>query len=457
MEYKKNDDIVVTIEDMGTGGEGIGKVRGFTFFVKDAVIGDTVEAKITKMKKGYGYARLEKVLTPSPFRVEPVCPFHRQCGGCQLQALSYEKQLEYKENKVKNNLMRIGGFSGELLERVMEPVIGMDNPFHYRNKAQYPIGTDRQGNPVVGFYAGRTHSIVPNTDCALGAPENREILECILAYMRQNGVKAYDEATGKGLMRHVLIRKSFSTGELLVCLVINGQALPRTEELLEALTQIPRMASISLCDNRENTNVILRGEILHLWGKQAIQDTIGGLTFSISPQSFYQVNPVQTEKLYGLVLEYAGLNGTETVWDLYCGIGTISLLMARRAARVYGVEAVPRAVEDARANAAKNHITNAWFFCGKAEEVIPEKYHSGKLSADVVVVDPPRSGCDRKCLETILLAHPERIVYVSCDSATLARDLRILCDEGYELKRGRTVDMFGETVHCETVVLLSHR
>ena len=455
MKYKKNDIVVIDIEDMGTDGEGIGKADGFPLFVKDALIGDRIEARITKLKKKYGYARLEKVLAPSSFRVRPDCRFHRQCGGCQLQALAYGKQLEFKQNKVKNNLVRIGGFPEAMVESLMEPVLGMESGFHYRNKAQFPIGMDREGNPVAGFYAGRTHNIIANTDCALGTEENREVLEVILAYMRKNHVSAYDETTGRGLVRHVLIRKGFASNELMVCLVINGKELPAKEELVCALTCIPNMTSVSYSINRENTNVIMGNEIILLWGSRTIQDKIGDVRFTISPLSFYQVNPVQTKRLYELAVEFAGLQGTETVWDLYCGIGTISLFMAKKAGQVYGVEIVPQAIEDARENAALNQIENATFFTGRAEEVLPEKYAGEGIRADVIVVDPPRKGCDETCLATMLQMKPEKIVYVSCDSATLARDLKILCEGGYELKRARCVDMFPQTVHVETVCLLS--
>ncbi|MGN0167796.1 MAG: 23S rRNA (uracil(1939)-C(5))-methyltransferase RlmD [Acetatifactor sp.] len=483
MEFQKNDIVTVTIEDIGSEGEGIGKVDGFTLFVKDAVIGDTVEAKIVKAKKNYAYARLEKVITSSPFRVQPKCAYHRQCGGCQLQALSYEKQLQFKQEKIRGNLIRIGGFDPAFIDERMEPIVGMEEPFFYRNKAQYPVGTDREGNIVTGFYAGRTHSIIPNTDCCLGAAENREILEKILNYMREYRVTAYDEATGKGLVRHVLIRKGFTSGEIMVCLVINpekktgsNEFLPGQQALIEKLREISGMTSVSVSINREKTNVIMGKEIHTLWGSDTISDTIHvrdmsregypftgrNLTFHISPLSFYQVNPVQTEKLYSLALEYAGLTGQETVWDLYCGIGTISLFLAGSAKKVYGVEIVPQAIDDARENAARNGIQNAEFFVGKAEEVLPEFYEgkrgdSDMLHPDVIVVDPPRKGCDEACLSTMLKMKPERIVYVSCDSATLARDLKILCDGGYEIQRIRGVDQFGQTVHVESTVLLQRR
>ena len=483
MAYQKNELVTVKIEDIGNDGEGIGKVEGYTLFVKDAVIGDEVQARITRPKKNYAYARCEKILTPSPYRSEPVCAFHRQCGGCQIQALSYEKQLAFKQGKVRNNLIRLGGFTPEEVDKVMEPVVGMEEPYHYRNKALFPVGTDRQGNLVTGFYAGRTHDIIANTDCALGVTENKEILETVLDYMRTCKVSAYEETTGKGLVRHILIRKGFTSGQLMVCLIINtpaqdrekNQWLPGQQELIDRLTGIPGMTSISVNINREKTNVVLGKETHTIWGSDTIEDTIhmretvgfslahekDAVTYHISPQSFYQVNPVQTEKLYSLALEYAGLTGKETVWDLYCGIGTISLFLARRAKQVYGVEIVPQAIQDARRNATDNGISNAEFFVGKAEDILTDFYHKEDKGneemrhPDVIVVDPPRKGCDALCLDTMLRMAPERIVYVSCDSATLARDLRILCDGGYELQKVRPVDQFGQTVHVECVCLLS--
>jgi len=455
MKFQKNELAVVTIEDMGSDGFGIGKVDGFALFVKDAVVGDRVEARIVKSKKNYAYARLEKVMEPSPFRVEPKCHCHRQCGGCQLQALSYEKQLDYKQDKIRNSLIRIGGFAPEEVNRWMEPIVGMEEPFRYRNKAQYPVGRDREGNVVAGFYAGRTHSIVANTDCVLGAPENKEILEIILAFLEERKISVYDEKTGKGLLRHALIRKGFRTGELMVCLVVNGRSFPGEDELADRLFAVPGMTSFTLNVNEKNTNVIMGTEILPVRGRTHIMDAIGSIRYRISPLSFYQVNPVQTEKLYQTALDYAGLTGTETVWDLYCGIGTISLFLAQKAEKVYGVEVIPDAVRDARSNVELNGIANAEFYEGRAEEVLPEMYEKKGIRADVIVVDPPRKGCDTACLETMLLMKPERIVYVSCDSATLARDLKILCAGGYRLEQVQPVDMFGQTSGVECVAGLS--
>ena len=447
---KKDDLIEVTIEDLSEEGTGIGKFEGMTFFIKDAVIGDRVRAKIMKLKKTYGFARLMEVLTPSPDRVEPLCPVARQCGGCQIQAMNYEAQLAFKTRKVENNLKRIGKFE----EIPMESIIGMEDPFHYRNKAQFPFGKNRDGKIITGFYAGRTHSIIENTSCHLGKEVNEEILEKILAWMNVFHVEPYNEATGKGLMRHSLIRCGFRTGEIMVCLVINGRKIPGEEALVDSLKIIPGMTSISLNVNKEKTNVILGREVINLWGRPYIEDYIGEVKYQISPLSFFQVNPVQTERLYGKALEYAGLTGEETVWDLYCGIGTISLFLARKARKVYGVEIIPDAIEDARRNASLNGFTNTEFYVGKAEEVLPEKYEKEGVRADVIVVDPPRKGCDETLLSTMVKMQPERIVYVSCDSATLARDLRYLCDNGYELKRVCPADMFPQTVHVEAIVSL---
>lgn len=481
MVFQKNQIYTVKIEDIGTEGEGIGKIEGFSLFVKDALPGDVVKARLTKVKKNYAYARLEEVLTPSTDRVDPLCPFHRQCGGCQIQALSYEKQLAFKQGKVENSLMRIGGFAPELIREVMEPAIGMEKPWRYRNKAQYPFGYSKEGKLITGFYAGRTHSIIANTDCLLGAVENKEILDVILNHMERYHVSAYEEKSGEGLVRHVLIRKGFSSGELMVCIVLNAEQaqrepewIPHQNRLLDKLVLVKGMTSISVNFNHEKTNVIMGAETRTIWGKDKIQDkmhlfraegkdfvkTDRSVTYEISPRSFYQVNPMQAEKLYSTALSYAGLTGKETVWDLYCGIGTISLFLAGEAGQVYGVEVIPEAVEDARENARKNGIGNAAFFVGKAEEVLPEFYEKSAEDMrrpDVIMVDPPRKGCDEVCLRTILKMRPERVVYISCDPATLARDLKVLCEGEYELKKVRVCDQFCQSVHVEICALLSKK
>ena len=483
---------------MGVGGEGIGKYEGMTFFVKDALIGDEIVARATKVKKNYGYARVEEITTPSPHRVEPECPLHRSCGGCQIQALSYEEQLAFKEQKVRNNLLRLGGFSADEVDAVMLPIVGMNAPYRYRNKAQFPVGTDKEGHVIAGFYAARTHSIIPVKDCMLGAQVNQPVLAIVCDWMEKYHVRPYNEENGSGLVRHVLTRYGFTTKEIMVCLIINGTEIPHQEELLQQLQKIDGMTSVSLNTNTERTNVILGATTRCIWGQPYITDYIHlrntddfsqtntAIAYHISPQSFYQVNPEQTEKLYSIAMDYAGLAGEESVWDLYCGIGTISLFLSQKAKQVYGVEIVPQAIEDAKNNAKLNGITNAQFFVGKAEEVLPEFYEqkdsvvcasegtktsdaendtlqqsnhdsdTAMCHPDVIVVDPPRKGCDEVCLNTMLAMQPKRIVYVSCDSATLARDLRVLVDGGYQLKKVRAVDQFAHTVHVETVVEL-HR
>lgn len=504
MIFQKNQIYTIIIEDIGAEGEGVGKIGGFSLFVKDALPGDVARVRLTKVKKNYAYARLEEVLSPSPDRIRPRCPVSRQCGGCQIQALSYEKQLAFKQSRVENNLVRIGGFSLEKIREIMEPIIGMDDPWHYRNKAQYPFGYSKEGKLITGFYAGRTHSIIANTDCLLGAPENKKILEIILNHMERCQIPAYDEKTGEGLVRHVLLRKGFASGELMVCIVLNiaGKQIkrkadggyrnvedkwfPEQNRLVDRLAMVPGMTNISVNLNPERTNVIMGRQTYTIWGREKIRDTMHllcpdgtgfvktdkSVIYEISPGSFYQVNSAQAEKLYSTALSYAGLTGKETVWDLYCGIGTISLFLAQAAGQVYGVEVVPEAIEDAHENARRNHISNAKFFVGKAEEVLPEFYQAEEkrdaegrergdeadmCHPDVIVVDPPRKGCDEICLRTILEMRPERIVYVSCDPATLARDLKMLCEGGYELIRGRVCDQFCQSVHVETVVAIQRK
>lgn len=453
MEFYKNQLVTVTIEDMGSSGEGIGKVNGYTLFIKDAVIGDTVQAKITKTRDNYGFARLMQLEKPSPYRVQPPCTFARRCGGCQLQALSYPQQLKYKETKVRKNLEHIGG----LKNVPMEPILGMEDPLHYRNKAQFPIGTDKDGHIVTGFYASRTHTIIPNRECLLGVPQNREILDIVIAHMEEYHIAPYNEVNGKGLVRHILTRYGFHSGEIMVCLILNGTRFPKIEKLADRLFAMPGMTSFMLNINKNRNNVILGDRTTLVRGKPYITDTIGNLQFRISPASFFQVNPRQTEKMYKKVLEYTALTGEETVWDLYCGIGTISLFLAKSSKKVYGVEVIPQAIQDARINASLNNLSNVDFFIGKAEEIFPVKVKNGGMNADVIVVDPPRKGCGQALLDTILEIMPSRLVYVSCDSATLARDVRYLTDGGYELMNVCPIDNFAMTCHVETVCLLGKR
>lgn len=457
MDFVKNQIVILTIEDIGTNGEGVGRVDGFTLFVKGAVIGDRIEARIVKLKKHYGYARIEKIIKSGKDRVTPVCPVADKCGGCTIQHMSYEKQLEWKFYKVKNCLERIGGLVD--IESKMEPIYGMEIPYYYRNKAQFPVGTDKNGRMITGFYAGRTHSIIENTHCCIQSEVNEQILQIILDYCLRNHIAAYDEKTGKGVLRHILTRVGLRTGEIMVCLIINAnkKKMLNIHELVDDLIKIDGMTSITLNINREKTNRILGDRIIPVWGQNYITDYIGNVKYQISPLSFYQINPKQTEVLYRKAMEYAGLEGNETVWDLYCGIGTISLFLAQKAKKVYGVEIVPQAIEDAKRNAEINDFNNVEFFVGKAEEVLPREYEKNGIYADVIVVDPPRKGCDASLLDTIVKMSPKRVVYVSCDPATLARDVKILEENGYHVEKVSVVDQFGHSVHVESVVKLSRK
>jgi 23S rRNA (uracil1939-C5)-methyltransferase len=467
----KNEIVKVNITDLGTEGEGIGKVDGFTLFVKGGLPGDEIEAKVLKVKKSFGYAKIESIITPSPDRVETRCPVANKCGGCQIQHLSYDKQLEIKKKKVFDCLTRIGGVNANDLEECYEDIIGMEEPWHYRNKAQYPVGIDRDGNPKIGFYAYHSHNIIENDECEIEQPLCAAVLKELRTVISRFNIIPYDEAIGRGELRHCLIRTGFSTGEVMVCLVVNakGKELNKwktgsevTQSLVENLKESAvktgfKFVSLCLNVNTKNTNVILGDKLYPIYGPLYINDMIGDVIFRISPMSFYQVNPVQTKKLYNKALEYAGLTGNEVVWDLYCGIGTISLFLAKQAKKVYGVEIVPEAVENAKENARLNGISNAEFFCGAAEDAVP-RLNSDLTNAekcDVIVVDPPRKGCDEKLLSTIIHMDPIRIIYVSCDPATLGRDVKFLREHGYELKKACAVDQFCHSMHVETVCLLS--
>ena len=449
---KKDDMLEITIEDISSDGSGVGKADGFALFVKDTIPGDQVKVKIMKMKKRYGYARLMEILVPSPDRIQAPCPVARQCGGCQIQQMSYERQLSFKENKVCNNLRRLGGLDLSAME--VEPICGMEEPFHYRNKAQFPIGRDKNGKIIAGFYAGRTHSIIANTDCLLGAEENEAILNEVISWMEVCKVEPYDEKTGKGLVRHVLIRKGFTTKELMVCLVINGRKIPQVEKLVDRLQKIEGMTAIMANVNTEQTNVILGKEIQPIWGHDYIEDYIGNVKYRISPLSFYQVNPVQTEKLYGKALEYAELTGKETVVDAYCGIGTIGIIASKKAGNVIGVELNQDAVRDAINNAKMNQISNIRFFCNDAGRFLVNMAEAGE-KADVVIMDPPRSGSTEEFMDSIAKMGAKKVVYVSCNPETLARDLAYMKKLGYKAKEAVGFDMFPATEHVETVVLMS--
>ncbi len=451
----KNDVINVTIDDIGIHGEGIGKVDGFPLFVKNALPGDTVHAVITKVRPKFAYAKAIEITDPSPDRVIPKCPVAGKCGGCQIQELSYEKQLEFKQRTVREKLIRIGGFDPETVDRLLEPIRGMDEPWRFRNKAQYPVAADH-GRVKAGFYAGRTHHLIEQDDCLLEPAVNAKILEAVLNFVNERKIPAYDEEKGTGILRHIMIRHGFTTKEILLCLIVRKYRERDWRGLADALEEIG-LTSIAFSVQPENNNVIMGNEIISVYGKPYIEDRIGEVRYRISPKSFYQVNPAQTKVLYDLAKECAGLTGQEMLIDLYCGIGTIGLYLADSAQLVRGVEVIPEAVGDARANAELNHIENAEFMVGDAGDAFGEclKDQQGTSDDLVVVVDPPRKGCSGELLDEILKASPNRIVYVSCDPATLARDLKILCEKDYTIERIIPVDQFCHSVHVECVVLMS--
>jgi len=477
---RKNDEVTLDIIGLTQDGEGVGRADGFTLFVQGALPGERVRAKVLKVKKQYGYAKMLELLQASPDRVEAPCPIYRQCGGCQLQHMDYAAQLAWKRQHVIDSLTRIGklrvadaageaeaagdagGAGGVVADGVVvHPTIGMDEPWRYRNKAQVPIGMAQAdmadgaaGSLIGGFYARGSHRIIDMDACVIQHERNDESVRVVKRIGTRLGIRAYDETTGRGLLRHVVVRTGFVTGETMVCLVTNGTRIPRVDELVEGIRRaLPDVRSIVQNVNTRNTNVIFGDETRVLWGSDVIYDELDGLRFAISARSFYQVNPAQTVALYRKAVEYAGLTGRETVIDAYCGIGTISLFLARRAGKVYGVESVPEAVEDARRNAALNGIANASFEVGLAEEVIPRWREAG-IAADVIVVDPPRKGCDAKLLDTIVRMRPKRVVYVSCNPATLARDLAVLEAGGFRTMEVQPVDMFPHTGHVECCVSL---
>lgn len=432
-------------------GEGVGRVHDFTLFVRGALPGERVRVRVLHLKKKYGYAELLEILQESTDRVESPCSLYNECGGCQLQHLSYEGQLRHKRQVVVESLERIGKLKVLPDDGVIvHPTIGMSDPWRYRNKAQVPIG-EMEGGLVGGFYARGTHRIIDMDKCLIQHEENDRVVRIVKELGRELGIRAYDEATGEGLLRHVVVKIGYHTGDVMVVLVTNGRKIPHVDAWIEGLREhIPGLRSVCQNVNMQNTNVIFGEETVVLWGDEVIYDTIADIRFAISARSFFQVNPVQTEILYRKALEYARLDGEETVIDAYCGIGTISLFLAQAARQVYGVEIVPEAIDDARRNAELNGMSNVQFAVGRAEEILPQWKQEG-ITADVIVVDPPRKGCEPSLLETILEMRPARVVYVSCNPATLARDLRILEDGGYRTVEAQPVDMFPHTVHVECV------
>ncbi|CAM3165953.1 23S rRNA (uracil(1939)-C(5))-methyltransferase RlmD [Paenibacillus lupini] len=461
---QKNDEVVVDIIGLTHDGEGVGRADGFTLFIQGALPGERVRAKVMKVKKTFGYARLQELLDASADRIVPVCGIYDKCGGCQLQHMNYDAQLSWKRQHVIDALERIGKLTigGDDKEGVVvHPTVGMTEPWRYRNKAQVPIGAGVSASGsqelIAGFYAKGSHRIIDTDECHIQHDRNDEVVRIVKTIGRELGVSVYDEESGQGLLRHVMTRTGFVSGEIMIVLVTNGRKLPQAEQWVERIrTALPEVKSIVQNVNTRDTNVIFGDETKVLWGSEVIYDELDGIRFAISARSFYQVNPAQTVELYRKAVDYAQLTGTESVIDAYCGIGTISLFLARKAGRVYGVEIVPEAIEDAKRNAKLNDITNASFEAGPAEVVIPRWREEG-IIPDVIVVDPPRKGCDPALLDTILAMQPERVVYVSCNPSTLARDLQTLEEGGYKTVEVTPVDMFPWTSHVESVVWMEKR
>ena len=445
---KENGVYTVVIEDLTHQGEGVGKVEGFPLFIPGTVPGDTVKVQVRKLRKNFGLAELLQILEPSPDRVNAVCEHHNLCGGCQTLTLRYDVQLAFKEKQVKDALKRIGKIDTEV-----KPVLGMENPLRYRNKAQFPVGYSHE-NLSIGFYQRGTHEIVDMEDCSIQHPFNKEVIRVLKSYAEESNVSIYDEKTGKGLLRHLVTKIGFQSGEQMIILVINGHRLPEEALLIHKMTQeFPKLKSLVLNKNQRKTNVIMGPENRILHGQDHIVDTLCGLEFQISPHAFFQVNPVQTEVLYNQVLQLADLQGHETVFDVYCGIGTISLLLARKAGNVIGIENVEAAVQDARINAKRNSITNLEFHAANAEAIMPELASRNHMP-EIIVVDPPRKGCDEKVLEAMASLNPSKIIYVSCNPATLARDLNYLESKGYQTMTVQPVDLFANTIHVESIALV---
>lgn len=458
---KKNDILELSITGYTAEGSGVGRFfpegtssengNGMAVFIPGAARGDRIRARIVKPAKTYAFGRVEEILSPSPERIEPQCPVSAQCGGCVFRHVSYEEELSAKEERVREAAVRIGGLDGSLVG----PILGAPSPERYRNKAQFPIGEDKEGNLVLGFYAHHSHRIVPCEDCLLQPEVFRKVMECLKEWRRESGASVYDESTGKGLLRHLYLRRGEKTGEVMVCLVCNGEEIPREKEWAELLKQqIPGLKSALINTNKEKTNVVLGKKFRTIWGKSTITDILCGLSFELSPLSFYQVNPVQAQRLYEEAAQCAALTGGETLLDLYCGTGTIGLSMAKQAGKVIGVEIVEAAVKNAWENARRNGILNGEFFCGDAGAAALELEKRG-IRPDVVVLDPPRKGCAPELVETVVRMNPQRVVYVSCDPATLARDLKLFESLLYKVQSITPVDMFPRTAHVESVVLMT--
>ncbi|MFG6121424.1 23S rRNA (uracil(1939)-C(5))-methyltransferase RlmD [Thalassobacillus sp. B23F22_16] len=449
---QKNQRVELTFEDLTHEGDGVGKIDGYPLFVPYGLPGEKATVKVIKVKKNFGFGKLLDLHEKSPERVEPPCNVFFQCGGCQIQHMSYDMQLEMKQKQVKDAMRKIGH-----LEHVpVHPVKGLKDPWRYRNKVQMPVG-ERDGRLVAGFYQKRSHNIIDMDTCVVQDESNDRMVEAVRRIAERYGIRAYDEENNRGALRHIMVRTGQNTKDVMVVLVTRTEKLENQDEIIDEIRDAyPSVKSIVQNVNPKRTNVVLGDDTKVLYGEEYIYDTIGEIKFAISPKSFYQVNPTQTKTLYDQALEYAALTGKEQVIDAYCGIGTISLFLAQNAKKVYGVEVVPEAVADAKANAKLNHIDNAEFYVGQAEKVMPW-WKSQGLDPDVIVVDPPRKGCDDQLLQSMLEMEPERIVYVSCNPSTLARDLRILEDGGYETKEVQPVDMFPQTSHVECVSWLEKK
>lgn len=453
MTWKKNETLELEITGVTTEGFGVGRCQGQAIFVPLTAPGDRAEVKILKPLKNYAYGKLQKLLFPSPHRVEPDCPVFAKCGGCCFRHIGYQAELEWKERRVQDALTRIGG----LPEPQLEPILPSKSRIGYRNKALLPLGVDTKGQLQMGYYAPNSHRIIDCSECRLHPPEFSDAMAAFRDWAQRYGDPVYDEATHSGRMRRLYLRKAESTGEILVCVVVNGNGLHHERELLEAMkASLPGLASLQINSQREKTNVALGKRCRVIYGKGSIEDRLCGLFFQISPLSFYQVNRSQAQVLYEKAAEYAALTGKETLLDLYCGTGTIGLSLVHKAKKVIGVEIVPEAVENAKENAEINNIVNAEFLCAEASQAATLLAKRGE-KPDVVILDPPRKGCGPELVKTVAAFSPQRVVYVSCDPATLARDIKEFTGLGYELRKACPVDMFPATAHVETVALLCHK
>lgn len=450
----KNGKIAETeIIDYTADGQGICRIDGCAVFVPNAIEAEVCEIKIVKAGKNTAVGKIERILKKSEHRINRDCPYAKLCGGCQFRHMDYEAEQKLKQTRVKTTLERIGGVFLEAGFRELVPASQMEG---YRNKAQYPVAMQK-GRPVAGFYKERTHQVVPIEGCRLLPPEADAARACVLRWMAQYGIRAYDETTGKGLVRHIYVRKGFASGQVLVCIVANGSTLPHEKQLLDALqSSVKGLKTVVVSVNQKKGNTVLGNKLLPLFGDGTIEDTLCGLRFRLSANSFYQVNHAQTERLYEAAVEAAELNGTETVLDLYCGIGTITLVLAAHAKKVYGVEIVEQAIADAKQNAKRNGIENVSFFCADAGQMA-EKLAAEGVRPAVIVVDPPRKGLSAQAIAAMVQMLPDRIVYVSCDPATLARDVRLLTEQGYTVKSAQPFDLFPRTAHVETIVCLNRQ